>query len=1526
MTVVMSEPLITDSFPLSALQREIWVNQMLHPGVALFNVGGYACIEGELDRELFQQALQHVFAMHPALRTRLQLQGEIPQQQVQANAELPFEFKDCREQEAAQVLTWIQQQHQQAFTLYDAPLCRFVLCQLSEQRYYWFTQYHYLIADGQTLALIVQDVSATYNALLNGQALPSAPPSYQDYVQASQVYLQSAVADEDRVYWQQCYQELPSALLSPHYAEDFAIGEVIPSERTTLSLPRQLFEQLQTFAQAQNLGVQAVLLGVLYAYFARINQQTDCVIGAINLQHRQALAEGMDFSRTAGFFMNVTPVRCQFGLQHSFQALLQQLAQQHAQDLPHSRLPLGEINRQAQVNREDRQRSQLFELELAYIDFNCDVQLGNAPLQFHFLSHGFEQYALTVYVEHFHAKSDVEVFLDYNCAYFQAAEMELLAERFTHLLQQLLAQPDTPLQAIDYLPASEYQRLQQFNATTQALSEHTVLSLWGRQVQQRGNATALQFAQHALSYAELDSRANQLAHYLQAQGVGADCLVGVCVERSLDMVVALLAVLKAGGAYVPLDPEYPAERLAFMLDDSQLKLLLTQTACLASLPAHQAQVFCLDADWRQLQAYPSHAPLSLPQAQHLAYMIYTSGSTGKPKGVLLEHAGFCNLVTDHIQRYQVNHESRVLQFLSLSFDPASAEIFIALCAGATLCLPPPARQLLASGLLEELQSQAITHVQLPPSLLATLPLDKELPALQTIITGGEGPTQAMVRHWSQGRRYLNAYGPTETTVCVSAAQCDGERRKATIGSAITNMQIYILDEQGRLAPIGVAGELYIAGIGVARGYRNRPKLTAERFVANPFSDDPQARMYRSGDLARYLPNGEIEFIGRIDQQVKIRGFRIELGEIEQALEQFSAVNNSAVVVYETAQQGKRLVAYVLAHELMGIETAELREFLRGRLPDYMVPAAFVMLNEMPHTPNGKIDRKALAQREVDFQQAHAVTAARNETEQQLIDCWEQVLGVAQVGVHNNFFELGGDSLSGMRLVTALQTQFDLVVQLADVFRYPTIAEFAKHMAGWARKSTTAQLIQPLAERDHLPLSFAQYEVWQHDQNKPGDSSFNICNAFRLQGQLHKEVLCACLQGVMQRHELLACHVRQDATGQPYQARDEHALLQLSYVDLQDLHDEAQQCALETALLAAERQAFDLSIAPLWRVGLWQLAADEHVLQVCFHHIIEDALSVQILLHEVTALYREALGGEAADLAPLPVQYADFAQWQRQYFTPEVLQQRQHYWQQLLAYKPPALQLPVDQQAELIHTRQTYQSGIETYCIDADVVAQLRQVGQQAGASLSVSLLAAYVSLLYSYAQQRDMVIGMPMSKRNHHQIEPLIGYFSGMSVLRVSLPEQPSFQQVMQQVQNAMQQTMENQDLTLKQVWNILQLPWSGKQQLLFRTVFNFIPAPRQTLQLPDLAVIPMPLQREKMVRDLVIGLWDQDGSGRVVEGFLRYRQDLFSAQTIQAMVARFQQLLRLLGQQPEQTLDNLLQQAGLKDHNDNISNAGAKQ
>ncbi|HYG10141.1 MAG TPA: amino acid adenylation domain-containing protein, partial [Pyrinomonadaceae bacterium] len=866
------------------------------------------------------------------------------------------------------------------------------------------------------------------------------------------------------------------------------------------------------------------------------------------------------------------------------------------------------------------------------------------------------------------------------------------------------------------------------------------------QVARTPEAVAVVSEAEEISYQELNARANQLAHYLQELGVGVESLVGVCIERSVEMVVGLLGTLKAGGAYVPLDSQYPKERLAYMLEDAGVDVLLTQQHLLENLPSHEMPVLCLDRDWEAVSGYSRENPRNPATTQNIAYVIYTSGSTGRPKGAMNTHHAISNRILWMQDAYRLTAADRVLQKTPFSFDVSVWEFFWPLATGAQLIMARPGGHQDAAYLVRLIAEQkiSVTHF-VPPMLQVFLqqPRVEECRSLRRVICSGEALSyELQERFFSRLPAMLNnLYGPTEAAVDVTHWTCrrGGVEHVVPIGRPIANTQIYILDAHLQPVPLRVKGEIYIGGHGLGRGYLRRPDLTAERFIPSHLSREPGMRLYRTGDAGRFLPDGQIEFLGRLDQQVKIRGYRIELGEIEAVLNQHHAVREALVIAALDPRGDHHLIAYLVSD--VAVDAAELRLFLQGTLPEYMIPAGFVRLEQMPLTPNGKVDRRALPPWEAT-RGSGKQQMAKTETELLVAQLMGAVLKVEEVGVEESFFELGGHSLLATQLVSRVREVFGVEMGLRAVFGEGTARAMSRVIEEAMREGRGVGgggKIERVGREGMLPLSYAQQRLWFIDQMEPGSVFYNVPLAIRLSGHLNIEALAATFTTLFARHEVLRTTFAMHE-GQPVQVISPPAPVSLPLEDLSGLsHDEreheAQRLAREEASLP-----FDLSQGPLLRVRLLRMTADEHICLITMHHIVSDGWSLDILSQEVAALYEAYVRGEASPLAELPIQYADYAVWQRQYLQGEVLEQQMEYWRTQLGGHLPTLELPADHP---LPTTPTHRGARQSFVLAADTVERLRALCRSEGATLFMVLLAAFKTLLYRYTGEEDVVVGTP---------------------------------------------------------------------------------------------------------------------------------------------------------------------------------------
>jgi amino acid adenylation domain-containing protein len=1054
----MSKRNVEAVYPLSPMQQGMLFHSLYAPESGVYFEQLTCTLRGDLDVSAFQRAWQRVVERHPVLRTSFAWKSlDKTLQIVHRQVELPFERQDWRrfspDEQEARLEAFLQAERRRGFNLSQPPLIRLALVQTAGDACRFVWSHHHALLDGWSIPLLLKEVLAFYEALRQGQDI-QLPPSrpYRDYI----AWLQQQDMAEAETFWRRALQGFiaPTRLMVDRVIEgqqdqDRDEQETRLSTATTAAL--------QSLARQHQLTLSTLVQGAWALLLSRYSGEKDVVFGA-TVSGRPAELAGVE--SMMGLFINTLPVRAQTPPEASLLAWLKALQARLVEMRQYEYSPLVQIQKQSDVP----QSLPLFESILVFENYPMAVSLREQKTSLEIENvRSIEQtnYPLTVVS----APGDAfPLKISYDPRRFGADTIARMLGHLQTLLQGIAADPEQRIATLPLLAEAERQQLLvEWNDTAAEYPQHRCIhELLETQVERTPDAVAAVFEDQSLTYNELNRRANRLAHRLQKLEVGPETVVGIMVERSLEMVAGLLGVLKAGGAYLPLDPTYPPERLAFMLADSQASVLLTQAHLVERLPAHAGQTVRLDADWAEIAQESDENPLSQATADDLAYVIYTSGSTGRPKGVLLRHRGLCNLVNAQTRAFGVGADSRVMQFASFSFDASVSEVFMALLTGATLYL---ARQeVLASvpDLLQFLRDRAITTVTLPPSVLRVLPAE-ELPALATVIAAGEACTPDLVARWAAGRDFFNAYGPTETTVCASMYRCEeNDAASPPIGRPIANTELYVLDRNMQPVPVGVPGELHVGGVSLARGYLHRPEMTEDKFVPHPFSEDSSARLYKTGDLVRYRADGNVEFLGRIDHQVKVRGFRIELGEVEGVLGRHAGLREAVVVAREDVAGDKRLVAYVAPVAESAPTVGELRGFLRQTLPEYMVPSAVVYLEALPLSPSGKVDRSALPAPEgVRPELAREYVAPRDETEEKLAATCAELLGVDRVGVYDNFFELGGHSLLATQFISRVRETFDVELPLRTLFERPTVADLAGQIE--AAKETMQGDLAKIAE-------------------------------------------------------------------------------------------------------------------------------------------------------------------------------------------------------------------------------------------------------------------------------------------------------------------------------------------------------------------------------------------------------------------------------------------------------------------------------
>lgn len=1021
--------------PLSSSERSLWFFDRLHPQSCVYNIPLLFQINGELNTKILEQSLQAVVRRHEILRTKfLEIDGQ-PQKVILEDATCQLSIVNLTaETEAktrAEQLT--EAEAQQPFNLESELPIRAKLLYLSAEESWLLVTCHHIVFDGWSIDLLFDELTTIYDS----SPLPDVAIQYVDYAHWQQQWLQSEAYVKQLDYWKEQLADIPPLIELPTDRPRPSI-QSYKGDRYSLVLPQNLTQTLKTFSRQEGVTSFITLLAVFKTLLYRYTSQSDIIVGS-PFANRNVV----DTENSIGFFVNTLVLRTQLESNLSVRELLNRVRSVISEASARANLPFDKLVEELQPER-DLSYNPLFQVMFAFQE-RLVINKAESGLSWNYLGETNRQTAmfdLTLDLEE--TAEGIKGHIEYNSDLFDRNTIDRMAGHFQVLLEAIIANPEGEIATLPILtPAEQQQILIEWNDTYRDYPQDKCIhQLFEEQVERTPDSVAVVFGEQKLTYRELNHRANQLAHYLQTLGVKPEVLVGICVERSLEMVIGLLGILKAGGAYVPLDPAYPQDRIAYMLEDSQVGVLLTQEKLIPQIPPHQAKIICLDRDRTEIDRYSTDNPQNSTQPDNLAYLIYTSGSTGKPKGVLLAHQGLGNLAQAQGRLFLIQPDSRVLQFASLCFDASISEIVMTLIWGASLYLASREDMLPGTNLTQLLDRSRITHVTLPPSALSVMQPD-EIPHLQVLIVAGEACAGELVEKWSKNRHFFNAYGPTESTVCATVHLCQTSPQAPPIGRPIDNTQLYILDAQLQPVPIGIPGELHIAGVGLARGYLNRPELTQEKFIKAPLAKEGLRGdlLYKTGDLARYLPDGNIEYLGRIDRQIKIRGFRIELGEIEAILARHPQIREAVVTAREDIPGDKRLVAYICPRQKQP-EISELRSCLQESLPNYMIPSNFVFLETMPLTSNGKVDIRALPAPDTSGQRNAELTPPSNDIERELVEIWQEVLNIKPLGIRDNFFELGGHSLLAVKLFKAINYKFGTNLPLTTLFEAPTIERLA----------------------------------------------------------------------------------------------------------------------------------------------------------------------------------------------------------------------------------------------------------------------------------------------------------------------------------------------------------------------------------------------------------------------------------------------------------------------------------------------------
>jgi amino acid adenylation domain-containing protein len=1547
--------------PLSFAQRRLLMLDHLDPNKATYNVPLALQIDGRLNETILQQALDALYVRHSSLRTTFFYgDDEHPYQHVAETTHLPinrvdFSTTEATEREAA-AQAWILAEVQRPFSLTTGPLIRVAHLRLAETQHLLVIVMHHIITDGWSMNIFVQEFLQLYAAQVQGSAanlashLPDLPIDYSDFAAWQQEWLQGETLALQVAYWKEQLSGAPAVITLP-------IDLPRPKMQSTRGrtyiqmLPAAFTPALADLSQANSSTLFMTLFTAYNVLLARYSQQDDLVVGTPIANRNQRGIENL-----IGFFVNMLPLRTRLSGEDTFTTLLARVRQTALDAYNHQDIPFEQVVNSLQPDR-DTSYTPVFQVAFALRNNeNMELPALNGlkltPLT---TDNRTAKYDLTLIITETNA--GLRCTWEYCTDLFLEDTIQRMHTHFETLLQSIVQEPSRPVKRLDILPQAEKQLLLHSwqgaaDNTIPQICLHQQFEMWA---EQQPRVTAVADPTLTLTYQQLNQRANQLARLLINQGVRPGDAVGIHMTASTPAIVIIMACHKARAAYVPFDPTYPTQRLQLMLDDTAAPVVLTDSSL-----DHLDTGRCAVWHWAAIQPALAEQPDTNLNLDYTptdpAYIIYTSGSTGKPKGVVCGHTGVFNLQRAFNDWGLLPPQAIFSLWTSLNFDASVYEIFPAYITGGSLIIVPQEIRSDALALFAWLAENQIQHSYLPPFMVE--PFYKWLQeqpngsAMRRLMVGVEPlseQTLVGIQKLVPGLTIINAYGPTEATVISTAYRVprDSSRQgNAPIGRALPNFQVYVLDEFMQPVPIGVAGELYVGGIGLAHGYLNRPELTDERFVPNPFdkvtrrqgdketnhpvtlspghlamssSHTPSplppvtlSRLYKTGDLVRYLADGNIMFIGRTDFQLKVRGFRVELGEIEANLLAQPGVETAVVMPYTAADGQTALVAYFTVEA--GADPAPnqqtLHSALSQTLPNYMVPAIWVPLAAMPRTPNDKIDRKALPVPGLEeIERTLPFVAPRTEVEQQLHTLWQTLLNLPEISIHDSFFQLGGHSLLATQLVSRVQKQFNVKLQLRDVFEHSTIAQIAQlvetaqtAVPATNQNSTPARRQQPIPQYsgDQPPLSFAQRRLLVIDQLDPNQATYNIPLAFAVNGRLDEAALQTAADQLAARHPSLRTTFPTADSGEPYQHISATTHLPVTHIDFTAQPADVRQAETRAWLEMEAQRPFNLSTGPLVRLSHLRLSDTEHVLVIVMHHIITDGWSMNIFVREFISLYIAQVQAAAANLPEMRVHYADFAAWQQGWLQGDELKQQLTYWQNHLADAPAVLSLPTDLPRPKL---QGTNGRTLTHQLSPELSAALLQLSQAHNSTLFMTLFAAYNVLLARVSQQEDIVVGTPIANRNHTEIENIIGFFVNMLPLRTQVNGQASFTDLLAQVRQTALEAYNHQDIPFEQVVNLLQPVRDTSHSPIFQVSFALANAPAPLPQLPNLRFTPLTAESQTSKYDLTLAITETN-NGLICTW--EFSTDLFFVETIERLHGRFATLLHSIVAAPEQTVARL--------------------
>ncbi len=1489
--------------PLSPSQQRLWFLEQIHPGSAINHISMSVRIRGPVNPEVLERSVREIVGRHEILQTRFGSErgegfAEVSREATFTIGRQDFQVLDPVERDI-QVRQFLRMERNRPFDLPRGPLFRVTLLTIEQHVQILSLTFHRLVADGWSLRIFWKELTLLWKAGgdVRKAGLPTVTVQYTDYADWQRTRLDQGLRDVQHTYW---IRQLSGA---PPPAE-LPIDRQRPRARTfegsvrSRALPTELIARIDHFRRHHNVTTFMVLYAVFATWLHHYTQESDLVIGSIVAgRHRRELEDMM------GYCVNTVALRSIFSDGLTGQELLKHVRRVVVEAYDHQELPFEEVIEARSLERE-RSLSPLFNVMMVWEDDPLPTitvrDLEVTPLPWEPTASEFDLVLMVV------NKTDgLHLALLHDSTIFEDSTIDRMLEQLEILLEEFIKKPDTRLDQLSLMTDMERRniRLTWNSPPTLPSGIHTLIET---QVERTPHTHAVTCGNQSLSYQELNRRANRVAHALQKLGVGADIPVGLCVERSVDALVGLLGILKAGGSYVPLDPASPSHRLQLMLEDADIPIVVTQAHLRNHLQSYGGQIY--DVEILSIPTGNGAEEENLARSispDQLAYIIYTSGSTGQPKGVAVTHRSLVTSLHARLQYYPYPVSQFLLTF-SLVFDGSVTGIFWTWLQGGELVIPSETAHRDPTELAVLINRHRISHVVWVPSLYHAVlgeALSAQLDSLRVVITAGESlPLELVRRHYQllPHATLYNEYGPTEATVWCSVYRTTRYEAGARvpIGKPIDHMQLYVLNTSLQPTPIGVPGELYIAGECLARGYVNQPQLTQERFLVNPYV--AETKMYRTGDLARYRADGNLEFLGRTDQQVKLHGYRIELREIESILSNFPGIHQAAVLLRQDRPNRPQLVGYVAGKSSLKERLEEVRSYLADRLPHYMVPSIILWLDALPLGATGKLNRQALPAPEHTAGRAVDKIAPRNQIEESLAELWKSVLQVPEVGIYDHFFEHGGHSLLATQLVSRVRELFEVDVSLSTLFDRPTIAALAEEVTRLRQREQKASLMPPITPvpRDQpLPLSYSQQRMWLLYQLAPHGTAYNMPFASRQMGRLNKVALRNTIDAICRRHEAFRTTFGMTGDG-PIQIISPFRSPHWVEVDLRHLPPDQRQQEAARLVEQEANQPFDLEKGPLARFHLIEIDSEDHILMLTMHHIIGDQWSFGVIGHEFALFYNAFCRDESFLPRPIPLQYADYAVWQRRCLTNDSLRTQSDYWQEKLAGLSK-LSLPTDYPRPAM---QTFNGSHRMLELPASLIERLKQFSTDHNVTVFMTLFACFQILLSRYSGQTDIAVGTPLANRTHSAVESIIGSFVNTLVLRTNLSGNPTFIELMAQVRETALEAYAHQDFPFDKLVETMHSSRDHSSAPLVQVLFNVPNAPIGEINVQGLSWVPFEVQTHAAQFDLSLTI-ETEISRKV---YLSFNTDLFEAQTAERMLGHYKTLLQGALANPQSTLSEL--------------------